>query len=196
MSPTHRTPSRLDGVAAAVENASALDTPANAVAGLVDRLLPKGAVRGLLSGAPLGHPAHPMLVTVPIGSWVAATVLDLTHGDAKAAQRLVALGTLSALPAVATGANDLLSTSGAQRRVGLVHAALNDVALGWYVASWRARRRGSRLRGAAYALAGAATVSASGWLGGHLSYVLGAGQTRAAEQEGRSDQDVRALRPA
>jgi uncharacterized membrane protein len=185
----------LDGVAATVENATALDAPANAVAALVDRLLPTGPVRALLSGEPLGHPAHPMLVTVPIGSWVAATVLDLTRGDAKAAQRLVALGCVSALPAVATGANDLLSTSGAQRRVGLVHAALNDVALGCYVASWRARRRGSRLRGSVYALAGAATVSASGWLGGHLSYALGAGQTESSPT-GRGASDVRELRPA
>jgi len=194
-----RSRNRLQGVASTVENATALDAPANAVAALVDRLVPKGPVRAVLSGGPLGHPAHPVLVTVPIGSWVAATFLDLTHGDAKAAQRLVGFGALSALPAMATGATDLLSTSGAQRRVGLVHAALNDVALGWYVASWRARRRGSRLRGSVYALAGAATVSASGWLGGHLSYALGAGQTGPAQdasESGRSADDVRKLRPA
>ena len=196
MSGTSKAPNRLDGLAAAVESTAALDAPANAVVGLVDRLLPKGAVRAVLSGKPIGHPAHPALVAVPIGSWLAASFLDLTGGDAKAARRLVAFGSVSALPAVATGANDLLATSGAQRRVGLVHAALNDVALGWYLASWRARRRGSRLRGSVYALAGAATVSASGWLGGHLSYVLGAGQSASAPDAEDPGRDVRELRPA
>ena len=196
MPSTRTVRNRLDGVASTVESTAALDAPANAVAGLIDRLVPKGAVREVLSGKPLGHPAHPLLVTVPIGSWLAATFLDLTGGDAKAAQRLVALGSVGALPALATGANDLLATSGAQRRVGLVHAGLNDLALGWYIASWRARRRGSRLRGSVYALAGAATVSASGWLGGHLSYVLGAGQTRSTTEADEREHEVRDLRPA
>ena len=36
----------------------------------------KRPVSPLLAG-PYGHPLHPMLVTVPIGAWVAATVFDL-----------------------------------------------------------------------------------------------------------------------
>ena len=50
---------------------------------------------------PYGHPFHPLLVTVPIGAWVAALVFDLashlvTDADflAKGALWLVAIGVL------------------------------------------------------------------------------------------------------
>ena len=59
------------------------------------------------------------------GSWTAAAWLDLTGGDRVTARRLVALGVLAAVPTAVTGANDWLTTSGAERRVGLVHAAAN-----------------------------------------------------------------------
>jgi uncharacterized membrane protein len=187
----------LGRLAALLEQSGSLDAPAGAVAGLVDRLLPRGPVRDVLSGKPIGHPAHPMAVMLPIGSWISASLLDLTGGNAKAAQRLVGLGTVAALPALATGSNDLLATTGPQRRVALAHALLNDVALGCYVASWRARRRGSRLRGTALALAGMGTISVSGWLGGHLTYAMGAGQTATAPStDTPGDQQVRELRPA
>jgi uncharacterized membrane protein len=60
-------------------------------------------------------------------------------------------------------------------RVGAVHAALNDLALGLYVASWLARGRDRRARGAVLALVGSGVLAASGWLGGHLVYRRGMG---------------------
>jgi nitrite reductase/ring-hydroxylating ferredoxin subunit/uncharacterized membrane protein len=132
-------------------------------------------VRDLASGSPLGHPLHPVLVAIPIGAWTSASILDLTGGDATAAKRLIGLGSLAALPTALTGANDWLTTLGGERRVGLVHAALNDTALGLYVSSWLARRRGRRIKGAALALAGAGVLGVAGWLGGHLAYGLGVG---------------------
>jgi nitrite reductase/ring-hydroxylating ferredoxin subunit/uncharacterized membrane protein len=152
------------------------------LAGLVRRLIPYGPVQDLASGSPLGHPAHPILVAVPIGSWVSANLLDLTGGDARTTRRLVGLGILAAVPAAAAGASDWATTSGAERRIGLVHAALNWTALGLYSASWVARGRGRRVKGALLALAGTGVVSASGWLGGHLSYALGVGVDTTAFQ--------------
>lgn len=109
-------------------------------------------------------------------------VLDLTGTDRAAARRLVALGLLSAVPAAITGTNDWLTTSGAERRVGLVHAALNDAALLTYGASWLARRRGRHARGVALALAGFGLAGLAGWLGGHLAYALGVGVDTTAFQ--------------
>jgi nitrite reductase/ring-hydroxylating ferredoxin subunit len=94
---------------------------------------------------------------------------------------------LTALPAAFTGANDLLSTSGAERRVGLVHAALNDVALMTYGASWLARRRGRHGRGAVLALVAMGVTGAAGWLGGHLAYALGVGVDTTVFQQFPAD---------
>lgn len=173
----------LDRLASRIEREEPLDKPSDLVAGVLRRLVPGGRTGDVLSGSPLGHPMHPLLVAVPIGSWTAATVLDLTAGDAKAARRLVGLGIAAAVPSALTGANDWLSTTGAERRIGLVHAAMNSTALTLYSASWVARRRGHRLRGAALALLGAGALGAGGWLGGHLAYGLGVGVDTTAFQQ-------------
>jgi nitrite reductase/ring-hydroxylating ferredoxin subunit/uncharacterized membrane protein len=164
-------------VAKTIENATVLDAPAEAVAGLVSKTLKPGTLKDVLSGTPIGHPAHPALIAVPIGSWVGASWLDLVggRGSRDAARKLVALGILSAIPTALTGASDWSDTTGAERRVGFVHAMANSAGLGLYVASWRARRRGKQLRGAGLALAGSGVIGFSGWLGGHLSYALGVG---------------------
>ena len=67
-----------------------------------------------------------------------------------------------------------------------MHAAANGVALGLYVASLAARRRGTRGAGKALALAGLATASAGGFLGGHLSFAKGVNVNRTAWRRGPS----------
>ena len=52
---------------------------------VVSRLVEPRLVRNTLSGTYLGHPMHPVLTDIPIGSWVAATVLDLVGGPRQAA---------------------------------------------------------------------------------------------------------------
>jgi uncharacterized membrane protein len=161
-----------------IEHATALDGVGEAIQRVGRTVIGGGPARRVLTGAPLGHPVHPALVAVPIGSWVSASVLDLSGGDRAAARRLVAFGCLSALPAAAAGAADWLDTTGPDRRVGLVHAALNDLALAVYLASWRSRRRGHHLTGVAAALLGSGVLAASGWLGGHLAFSRGVGVDR------------------
>lgn len=167
----------LDQIADRIERAERLDPVADALAGLARRVLPNGPFRDAASGTQIGHPVHPALVAVPIGSWVAASYLDATAGPdgAAAATRLVGLGNLSALPAATAGLSDWLDTTGAERRIGLVHALVNYVAFGLYGASWLARRRGQRTVGIALSAAGAGTLGVAGWLGGHLAYALGVG---------------------
>jgi nitrite reductase/ring-hydroxylating ferredoxin subunit/uncharacterized membrane protein len=164
-----------------IERFDKLDGVAEYLVSRLGALVPSGPVEDLLSGTPLGHPAHPMLVAVPIGAWSTASVLDLTGGDARTTRAVVATGTLAALPTAATGLADWLTTSGPERRVGLVHAAVNSGALALQVASWSARRR-SRLRGAALSAVALGLTAASGWLGGHLAYALGVGVDTTAFQ--------------
>lgn len=173
----------LERVLGSIERAEVLDKPSELAATAVEWAVPKGRVRDLASGTPLGHPLHPVLVAIPIGSWTAATYLDVTFGDRKAARRLIGFGVLAALPTALTGANDWATTAGAERRIGFVHAVLNDVALSLYAGSWLARGRGNHLRGVAMALAGATALGGAGWLGGHLAYGLGIGVDTTAFQQ-------------
>jgi nitrite reductase/ring-hydroxylating ferredoxin subunit/uncharacterized membrane protein len=174
----------LDTVVVKIEQATWLDPIAAAVAKIVKRALPRGPVRDTASGTPLGHPLHPALVAVPVGSWSAAAYLDLSGGKRhrRAARRLIGLGNVAAIPTALTGANDWADTLGAERRVGFVHALVNDVALTFFVSSWWARRRGRPIKGIALSLAGTGVMSAGAWLGGHLAYGLGVGVDTTAFQ--------------
>ena len=163
----------LEALADRIEHAEELDGIAVKVQNLIRRALPPG-VEEQLQGGPLGHPLHPALVAIPIGAWTSASALDVL-GERSAARKATALGCLAALPTAAAGAADWVNTTGAQRRTGLVHAAVNDAALMTYLLSWRARRRGQWLRGMMLSLVGGGLLGAGGWLGGHLAYSQGVG---------------------
>jgi nitrite reductase/ring-hydroxylating ferredoxin subunit/uncharacterized membrane protein len=168
----------LDGLIDRVERTTVLDPVADRLAGVVGKRLESvPALRTALSGTAAGHPLHPVLVVVPLGSWLGASYLDLTAGKAgrAAATKLVGLGIAAAIPAALTGTSDWADTRLAERRVGFVHAVGNQLALGLYTGSWFARRRQRQGLGAALAAAGALTVGVTGWLGGHLSYARGVG---------------------
>jgi nitrite reductase/ring-hydroxylating ferredoxin subunit/uncharacterized membrane protein len=144
----------------------------------VARLIRPGKLRDVLHGVWLGHPLHPMLVQVPVGAWLSASVLDFARGDERAARLLVATGLIAAVPTALAGAADWSEQHEQQMRVGIVHAAGNVVALGLYGASLAPRdpRLSRALR-----LAGLAAVSASGLLGGHISFRLAGGANHAEE---------------
>jgi len=119
----------------------------------------------------LGHSIHPVLTDVPIGTWASTSLLDLFGGEQArpAAQVLLTVGILSALPTATTGAADLLGLRGGDRRVATVHALGNDVALMLFIGSLAARRKDKHRLGTALALAGNGLAAASGFLGGHLA---------------------------
>jgi nitrite reductase/ring-hydroxylating ferredoxin subunit len=123
-----------------------------------------------------------MLTDVPIGSWTSAFFLDLFGGEAAepAADTLVALGVVTALPTAAAGVADWSDTIGPDSRVGLVHALSNVAAVALYSLSWLARRRGDRGRGLALGYLGATVATVGGYLGGHLSYRRGVNVNRTA----------------
>jgi len=64
----------------------AVDAPAKAVAKFVRSAKAPAKVNEALSGTWLGHPVHPLLIVVPMGSWISAVVLDWLGGkDAETA---------------------------------------------------------------------------------------------------------------
>lgn len=161
-----------------------LDDAAEALSGPVATATASPGVKQALSGGWLGHQLHPMLTDVPLGTWLSATALDVlgTERDAVAARRLVGLGILASLPTAASGASDWVDTYGAEKRIGVVHAAGNAAALVLQVCSYRARRRGHRGRGALLSMAGLGAAMGAAYLGGHLSFALGVGVDHTAFQ--------------
>lgn len=142
------------------------------------RLLRPGRARDALHGVWLGHPLHPVLAQVPVGTWLSASLLDAWPGSAPAtsvaSRRLVLAGLAASVPAAIAGSADWSEQHEQQMRVGVVHALANTAAVACYAASAAipARARGLRL-------AGLATVAAGGLLGGHMAYRQSAGANQA-----------------
>jgi nitrite reductase/ring-hydroxylating ferredoxin subunit/uncharacterized membrane protein len=170
----------LYALAERVGDLEGLDGPAEAVARQVRGLLDPGPVKDAISGAWLGHALHPLLTDIPIGAWSSTAILDVAGGrrSRPAAERLLGIGLLAAVPTALTGANDWADTTPADdsvRRIGAVHGLANTAALILYGTSLRARRRGRHGRGVVLGLAGLGALVAGGHLGGHLSYDKGVG---------------------
>ncbi|WP_437597912.1 DUF2231 domain-containing protein [Sorangium sp. So ce590] len=138
------------------------------------------AVAKVLHGKFLGHPLHPVLVTIPIGAWSCALVLDLAgigRGRRlhRGADATAAIGLGGALVAAFAGLADWSTTLGSAKRIGFVHGAMNMAIAGLYGASLGSRAIGLRPLGIALSTAGFGLAGASGWLGGELIYRYGVG---------------------
>jgi uncharacterized membrane protein len=148
---------------------------------------------------PYGHPFHPILVTVPIGAWVASLVFDVASqvvSDpgflAKGSLWLIAVGVIGALAAAAVGFLDLIAIPPASRaqRTALVHMTLNVIVTGAYVANFAWRRGSYAHPGAvgpamiALSAATLAVLAVSGYLGGKLAYRYG---VRVADEDTQAE---------
>lgn len=147
----------------------------------------KQPVSAALAG-PYGHPFHPILVTVPIGAWVASFVFDLASRLvdrpgflAEGSEWLIALGVLGALAAATVGFLDLFAipSGTAAHRTALIHMSLNLLittayALGFW---WRhgSYDNGHPVAAGQIALSAVslAALAVSGFLGGKLAYRYG-----------------------
>jgi nitrite reductase/ring-hydroxylating ferredoxin subunit/uncharacterized membrane protein len=160
-----------------LEGAEALDEPAEKLVKVVGPATRPRVVKNALSGTWLGHRFHPLMVPLPIGFWTGALLFDLvaTRRARWAADTLVGAGIAAAVPTAAAGLSDWADAEPDGRRVGLVHASCNTLALLCYSSSLVARLLGARKAGVGLGLAGAAAISVGGYLGGHLSYVQAVG---------------------
>jgi len=176
----------LHRLAEQTERLSALDNFAGPLARTADRAMRRARLKDLLSGSWLGHPLHPLATDVVIGSWTMAAIIDLrrSNDSVGAAKTLVGAGVLAAVPTAASGLSDWADTRDpGVRRMGLVHAASNVVALALNASSYLARRRGRRAVGAHLTRASALPLTIGGFLGAHMAYARGVGVSRTAFDE-------------
>jgi len=146
---------------------------------------PGGRVaKDFLNGTWLGHPLHPVLTDLPLGTWTAAVAFDAATATGRTdldrgARASLLVGIAGAVGAALTGLADWSDTSKEQRRIGMVHAGANSVALLLMIGSVVGRGRG--WRGAKLmSLVGLATSMSAAYLGGNLVYRLGTQVDRTA----------------
>lgn len=160
------------------ESVESLDAAADASADVARKVVDGAHLGPLLRGSWLGHPVHPLLITLPIGTWMTSLVFDLALKDPTTARRLIAIGLLTTPPTVLAGWADYPLLTRKQRRVGLLHAGSNAIGATLFALAYRAYRRNRLPAARAYALLGLTAIGVGGALGGHLSYAQGAGMFR------------------
>jgi nitrite reductase/ring-hydroxylating ferredoxin subunit len=162
-----------------IAHTPALDKIAAPARDLVHKLLTRQDVKDALHGVWMGHPLHPVLAQLSIGSFASAGFLDAVPRTRRPATALIVLGLVSALPTAAAGWADYAEGHEEQQRVGIVHAAANITMLTGYAVSLAARARGKSFRGALWGWAALAVGSAGASLGGHMAYHQAMGANHA-----------------
>jgi nitrite reductase/ring-hydroxylating ferredoxin subunit/uncharacterized membrane protein len=165
-----------------LEEARALDGVSDKIQTAVFAAIKPQRLRDLLHGTWLGHPLHPVAVQLPVGAFVSAAILDLLPGHRRSATTLIAVGTAGVAPAVLSGLVDWSQMTKDRRRVGLVHASANAVAVSLYAASLVTRLSGRTARGKALAYTGLSVAGVGAYLGGHIAYAQGGGMNQAAPE--------------
>jgi len=179
--PAAAPPARLGGLLDVLDRADGLDPAARRLRAAGFGIFRPEKLRDALHGVWLGHPLHPALAQLTLGSWTSAVLVDATRSGDRAATVLTALGIATAAPTAAAGLADYSTLRDDQMRVGLVHALANWTALGLYSASLYARLTRRPGLGRALAAAGFAVAGTGGMIGGHLAYRKGAGANHADE---------------
>jgi uncharacterized membrane protein len=131
---------------------------------------PPRRLKSMLNGTWFGHPLHPVITDIPIGSWTLTAVFDIIWlisptsfaWAARAGEVTVVLGLLGALGAVVTGLTGWSDTYGSERRVGLYHALFNALATVLYVVSLILRFQA--------ASSNTIIAASSGFLGGEMVF--------------------------
>src|SRR4030095_15184259 len=121
----------LMGILDRVSDATAFDKVIEPARRAVQGALPR-VLKDFLHGTWLGHPLHPVLVHIPVGTWLSAGLLDLVPPLRPAATALIGAGVAAAVPASLSGAADWSEQEVGVRRLGALHAAANTAALGLY----------------------------------------------------------------
>ena len=154
---------------------------------------PNRKLKDMLNGTWLGHPLHPALTDVPIGSWTATTLLDVAwlfsedEGIARGADLTLVLGLMGAVGSAVAGLADWSDLDGTDRRVGAMHGLLNVGITTLNVGSWISRLTGNRRTGIALSTTAYLTSLFSAYLGGELSFAKGIGVNHVAWEGGPDD---------
>lgn len=143
---------------------------------------------GVAAAGPYGHPIHPLLVTIPIGAFVATLAFDVAsiaiEGRAygRPALWLSVIGIVSGLVAAAFGLMDFrrLTPGTPAHATAVRHMVLMDVVLLCFVVGFFVRRAdstqfldGTPVLALVLSAVGVAVLLVGGWFGGRLSYSYG-----------------------
>src|SRR5262249_38392816 len=135
-----------------------------------------------------GHPLHPIIVTVPIGAWIASLVFDvasrLVHQSgflARGSEWLIAVGVIGALAAALTGILDFYAIPVRTRayRAVVLHMSLNLSVIAAFATDfvWRYttyhRPEPVQLDQLVLSAVSLSALVVSGYLGGKLAYRYG-----------------------
>lgn len=140
-----------------------------------------------------GHPIHPMLVVFPIGLFVFSFICDLIYlatGDAvwsNVAYYTMAGGIIGGVAAAIPGAIDLFSMPRSRARdIGIVHMIINLVVVVLFAINFWIRSDAAPDAVGPVWLSGIGVVllAVSGWLGGEMVYVHGAGVEKVPAESG------------
>src|ERR1700712_4067765 len=123
----------LMGIFDRLADVSAFDPAIDSVRRVVRKALGPEAVKNALHGTWLGHPVHPVLAQVPVGTWVSAGLLDAVPPLRPAATFLIGTGVVAAVPTAMAGAADWSEQEVGVRRPGAGHALPKAGAVGPHV---------------------------------------------------------------
>lgn len=143
-------------------------------------------VKNALHGVWLGHPLHPVLTDIPLGSWTTALVCDALEDITgrrefgRAADIAVTVGLVGAVGSAITGLTDWSNTDGRARKVGLMHGMMNLSGAALYATSLAFRNQKKRNLGRGFGLLGFALAAGAAYLGGGLVYTEQVGVNHAA----------------
>ncbi|MGI9115445.1 MAG: DUF2231 domain-containing protein [Chthoniobacterales bacterium] len=134
----------------------------------------------------LGHPAHPMVITFPLGLLPVAVLFDIIylctgHGHwADFSFWLIAVGVLGGLLAAVFGIADWIGLESGTRakRIGLLHGLINVVVVALFAVSWFMRKpmpTAPSLTAIVLGIVALLFALFAAWLGGELVYRLSVG---------------------
>lgn len=134
----------------------------------------------------LGHAIHPIMIVFPLGLLSTAVIFDVIYlftGNttfATVAYYMLASGIIGGFLAAIFGLIDWLAIPSGTRAksVGVYHAAVNVVALVFFIGSWWLRNdapQSPEMAASVLSLLGAGFSLVGGWFGGELVERLGVG---------------------
>ncbi len=134
----------------------------------------------------LGHPAHQILVPLPIGLLIGSVGMDLWGWSTDdpswtvTAHRMMGIGVLAGMSAAPFGTIDWLSVPPGSRakRIGAMHGTSALTALALFAGSWYLRRHDPKappLAARLLSLAALGMLSLTTWFGGEMVARLGVG---------------------
>jgi nitrite reductase/ring-hydroxylating ferredoxin subunit len=171
-----------------------LDKGADAVKGAVHKFYkamgPAAVpVRNFLYGVWLGHPLHPVITDIVVGSYTSTALLDVAEAAgaeesiAPATDIVLTTGIVSGLAAAVAGITDWHVLKGKPKRIGFLHMLFNLSATTLYIGSLIARKSGNRGLGRALAWTAYGTIFGGAYLGGNLVFTKNIGVDHSAEWE-------------